>query len=162
MADDGRGHGTMGFLDKAKAAANDLAAKADTALAGAGLGGGSGAYADPDSYLRDLGVLSYLQATGRPVDDAERQRVLEALQQMETGGQLRSLTVRTGAGPVPGQPGAMGYAPPAPGAGTPPPPAPSAPPAPGVAAPPAPSAPPAPGSATPTPSSAPPPPPSWA
>ena len=29
----------MGFLDKAKAAANDLAAKADTALAGSGLGG---------------------------------------------------------------------------------------------------------------------------
>ena len=29
----------MGFLDKAKAAANELAQKADTALAGSGLGG---------------------------------------------------------------------------------------------------------------------------
>ncbi|MBU4213500.1 MAG: hypothetical protein KJ792_02450, partial [Actinobacteria bacterium] len=102
----------MGFLDKAKAAATDLAAKADTALAGAGLGGGSGAHADPESYLRDLGVLGYLQATGRPVDEADRARVLAALQQMETGGQLRSLTLRTGAGPVPGQPGSMGCAPP--------------------------------------------------
>ena len=35
----------MGFLDKAKAAANDLAAKADTAMANAGLGGPGGATA---------------------------------------------------------------------------------------------------------------------
>ena len=33
----------VGFMDKAKAAANELAAKADTALAGSGLGGSGGA-----------------------------------------------------------------------------------------------------------------------
>lgn len=160
----------MGFLDKAKAAATDLAAKADTALAGAGLSGGSGAYHDPDSYLRDLGVLAYLHATGRPADEAERVRVLTALQQMETGGQLRSLALRTAAGPVPGQPGGMGYAPPAPGAGAVPPPAPPAPPAPGAGAPavepgaaPVAPAPPAPGGAVPPAGAVPPPPPpSWA
>lgn len=158
----------MGFLDKAKAAATDLAAKADTALAGAGLGGGSGAYHDPDSYLRDLGVLAYLHATGRPADEAERVRVLTALQQMETGGQLHSLALRTAAGPVPGQPGGMGYAPPAPGAGAVPPPAPAAPGAVAPPAPPAPAepvqpAPPAPGGAVPPAGAVPPPPPpSWA
>jgi hypothetical protein len=156
----------MGFLDKAKAAATDLAAKADTALAGAGLGGGSGAYQDSDSYLRDLGVITYLQATGRPVADDDRERVLAALSTMEQNGQLRSLALRTGAGPVPGTPGAMGATPPPPGAAAPPPPAPpgfGVPPAPGAGAPstaaPPPTAPPP--TAAP-PSAPPPPPPSWA
>ena len=55
----------MGFLDKAKAAASDLAAKADTALASSGLGGPGGP-ASPEKLLRDLGVLAYLEATGPP------------------------------------------------------------------------------------------------
>src|SRR5690606_37399238 len=48
----------MGFMDKAKAAANDFAAKADTALANSGLGG-PGAAVSPDKLLRDLGVVAY-------------------------------------------------------------------------------------------------------
>ena len=48
----------MGFLDKAKAAANDLAAKADTALANSGMGGPGGATGgQPDKLFRDLGVI---------------------------------------------------------------------------------------------------------
>ena len=55
----------MGFLDKAKAAANELAAKADTALSNSGLGG-SGAAVSPEKLLRDLGVIGYLQTTPAP------------------------------------------------------------------------------------------------
>src|SRR5665647_1154808 len=65
----------MGFLDKAKAAASDLAAKADSALNSSGAGGpkppGAG---DVDKYFRDLGVLTYLEASGRAADAAERDR----------------------------------------------------------------------------------------
>jgi hypothetical protein len=73
----------MGFLDKAKAAATDLAAKADTAMAGSGLGG-PGAGAAPDKLFRDLGVLAYLEATGRPADPADRERLLGALREAES------------------------------------------------------------------------------
>ena len=119
----------MGFLDKAKAAANELATKADTALSGAGLGGpGTSSGGDADAHLRDLGVLTYLEATGRPADDAERGRVLAALQRMEQQGSLRSLSLRTtaappapGSGPVPPPPGQAhtpphGHVPPPPAA----------------------------------------------
>ena len=63
----------MSFFERAKAAANDLAAKADAEIKKAGIstpggtsamgGAGSGA---AERALRDLGVLSYLEATGRP------------------------------------------------------------------------------------------------
>src|SRR5512139_4051826 len=67
----------MGFLDKAKAAANDLAAKADTAMANAGLGGPGGA--SPERYFRDLGGIAYLEATGRTAPPEEKQRITAAL-----------------------------------------------------------------------------------
>ncbi|MGB3684500.1 MAG: hypothetical protein WA991_01575 [Ornithinimicrobium sp.] len=55
----------MGFLDKAKAAATDLAAKADTAINQATAGGGQ---AETDRYLHDLGVAAYAEHTGSAVD----------------------------------------------------------------------------------------------
>src|SRR3954451_16805802 len=63
----------MSFFERAKAAANDLAAKADAEMKKAGIstpGGASpaGGGPVPDRALRDLGVLAYLEATGRPVD----------------------------------------------------------------------------------------------
>jgi hypothetical protein len=146
----------MGFLDKAKAAANDLAAKADTALGNAGLGApkppGSG---DADKYFHDLGVLTYLEATGRGGDPDERARVMSALQEIDAHGAIRSFNLHTAPPPAPGT------APPPPGAAS----AAAPPPPPGVAGasapPPPPSAvapePPAP----PAPPVAPPPPPSW-
>lgn len=159
----------MGFLDKAKAAATELATKADTALAGAGLGGpGVSSGAEADAYLRDLGVLTLLEATGRPVDLGERERVLATLRRMEEQGTLRSLALRTTAAPPPPSappppPGAASAPPPPPGtASAPPPPTPSSPwPA---TPPPAPSDAPAPGTTSgPVPPTAPPPPPpSWA
>ena len=137
----------MGFLDKAKAAASDLAAKADSALNSSGAGGpkppGAG---DVDKYFRDLGVLTYLEASGRAADAAERDRVMTALQGLDAGGAIRSFALHTAPPPAPGMAGAV---PPPPGmagmgGATPPPPAPAG------AAPPAPAAP-----------VTPPPPPSW-
>lgn len=159
----------MGFLDKAKAAASDLAAKADTALNSSGAGAGGGPRpGDVDKYFRDLGVLTYLELTGRPADAAERERVLGALRDLDGQGALRSFALQTTPPPAPGMAGAVppppGMAgatppPPMPGATTPPPPMPGAttppPPMPGSAAPV--EAPPAPAQPA-----APPPPPSWA
>ena len=95
----------MSFFERAKAAANDLAAKADVAMAGSGVSvpGMGGARA-----LRDLGVLAWLEATGRPVDPADRDRVMQTLRDLETSGRLGSLTV------TPAQP--YGAPPPPPGA----------------------------------------------
>lgn len=148
----------MGFLDKAKAAAGDMMAKADTALAGAGLGGPGGAGAtDSGSYLHDLGVIAYLESQGREVPGGERERIVAALAHLEGSGASVNLRLKTVGAPAPGTPGGAGYAPPPPGAGSVPPPhsPPSAP------APAPPAAPPAPPSAPPPPA-APPPPPSWA
>lgn len=108
----------MGFLDKAKAAANDLAQKADTALASSGLGGpGAGA----ERFLRDLGVITYLDSVGRPVPETERERVLTALRDLEQRGEIGALTLQTTAAQatvVPPPPGAAGQAPPPPAAPT--------------------------------------------
>jgi hypothetical protein len=110
----------MGFLDKAKAAASDLAAKADTALGSAGLGGpkqpGGG---DADGYFRDLGVLTYLEASGRPADPEDRLRVMSALQELEATGAIRSFALHTAPAPAPAGAGGQGAfpPPPPPGAG---------------------------------------------
>lgn len=139
----------MGFLDKAKAMADDLAQKADAAMASQGIGTpGAGA----DRYLRDLGVIAYLDAAGRPVPAEDRERVMAALRDLEQRGQLGSLTLKTTAEqqvtppPPPGATAQTAQA--GPTAQAPPPPAPS------PAQPAEPASP-----ATPPP---PPPPPSWA
>lgn len=147
----------MGFLDKAKAAANELAAKADTALASSGLGG-PGAAVSPERLLRDLGVVAYLEAAGRPVPEGERERLVAALSALEQAGSLPPSALQTtpqppaapaapappaaaaSAAPVASaegapQPGAVPAAPPAAAAPAATPPAPTAP----VAAPPPPS-----------------------
>jgi hypothetical protein len=153
----------MSFFEKAKAAASDLAAKADVAMTNAGVNvPGMGG----DKALRDLGVVAWMDATGRPVADADRQRVMATLRDLESSGRLGPLTLTPpppayGTPPPPpgaaaaGAPAAPPPPPSAPQAGPPPPPsAPPPPPAPPAA--PAPAAPPQ-GEAPP-----PPPPPSWA
>lgn len=105
----------MGFLDKAKAAANDLAAKADTALSGAGMAGpGSG---DAERYFRDLGVLAYLEWSGRPAPSGDRERIMAVLREMDARGTIRSYALHTAPPPAPGT------APPGHAPATPPPPA---------------------------------------
>ncbi|MEO6790149.1 MAG: hypothetical protein ABI187_04210 [Ornithinibacter sp.] len=111
----------MSFLERAKAAANELAAKADVAMSNAGLntptGGGGGG--GGERALRDLGVIAWLDATGRPVAESDRERVMTALRRMEDAGQLGGLTVSQAppapAGPPP-PPGAAatGWSPPPP------------------------------------------------
>ena len=159
----------MGFLDKAKAAATDLAAKADTALASSGLGGpGASGGGDADKFFRDLGVLTYLEANGRSTDPADRLRIMTALQEMEQRGAIRSFALHTAPPPPPGATAASAPPPP-PGAGAVPPPPPGAsapPPPPAWGAPQAPADPPsasptAPAPTTPAPAAPPPPPPSW-
>lgn len=154
----------MGLLDKAKAAASDLAAKADSAMNNmSSTATGGPRPADLDKYFRDLGVLTYLEATGRPADAAERDRVMTTLRDLDGQGAIRSFALQTTPPPAPGMAGAP-MTPPPPGmaGATPPPPAPGmtgatpppAPAAPAEAVPPAPEPP-----AQPT---TPPPPPSWA
>ena len=101
----------MGLMDKARAAATDLAAKADTAMRPGASGG------DADRYFRDLGVLTFLEASGRPAPPEDRERVMGALRDMEGRGAIGTFTLHTAAPPPPG-----GTAPPPPGAGTAPPP----------------------------------------
>lgn len=91
----------MGFLDKAKAAATDLAAKADTAITQAssnwsGAGGG-----DAERLLRDYGLLTWREQHGQPADGAEFTRVREALQALEDQGRLRDLPLQTSPPPPP-------------------------------------------------------------
>jgi predicted Rossmann-fold nucleotide-binding protein len=85
----------MSFFERAKAAANDLAAKADAEMkkagistpGGTGVMGGAGGGA-ADRALRDLGVLSYLEATGRPASAEDKARVLATLHELESAGRL--------------------------------------------------------------------------
>ncbi len=115
----------MGFLDKAKAAATDLAAKADTALASSGISvpGVAAGGGEADKYFHDLGVLTYLQATGRQAAAADHDRVMAALQQLEARGAIKSLALHTATPPPPGAAQAWGQGgyPPPPGAPMPPP-----------------------------------------
>lgn len=98
----------MGFLDKAKAAATELSAKADAAMSQAGINtpGAGGTSAGADRLLRDLGVLAYLEATGRPLPEGERERVMAGLQEAEQQGGLGSFALRTTPPPPPGMTGA--------------------------------------------------------
>lgn len=146
----------MGFLDKAKAAATDLAAKADTALASSGLGGPGGVGGgDAEKYLRDLGVLAYLDATGRESSSADRERVLGALRELESRGALSSPALRTSPPPPPGGAARTGGSSGAAGVGG------SSGAGGGPSAPPPPSSGGSPSSGAPTPPPAAPPPPSW-
>ncbi|KGM15166.1 hypothetical protein N867_11205, partial [Actinotalea fermentans ATCC 43279 = JCM 9966 = DSM 3133] len=114
----------MGLLDKAKAAASDLAAKADSAMSNmSSTATGGPRPADLDKYFRDLGVLTYLEASGRPADAAERDRVLTTLRDLDGQGAIRSFALQTTPPPAPGMAGAP-VTPPPPGmaGATPPPP----------------------------------------
>lgn len=121
----------MSFFDKAKQAATEMAAKADQAMANAGLAGGTGGMSaggsrETDAVLRDYGLIRWREAHGQAVDPADRERVLGVLQGLESAGALTHLRVNTGmptssslfGGPTPTAP------PPPPGAAASPPPPP--------------------------------------
>ncbi|KRE63425.1 hypothetical protein [Nostocoides sp. Soil756] len=114
----------MSFFERAKAAASDLAAKADVAMSNAGISvPGIGA----DRALRDLGVVAWMDATGRPVGETDRERVMATLRELEAAGRLGPLTLTPppspyGAPPPPPGGAAPTPPPPPPGASVPPPP----------------------------------------
>lgn len=118
----------MGFMDKAKAFADQAASKIDSVVADATAPSSVKA---AEAALRDLGVLAYLEATGRaPADSAEqRERCLAVIRQTESeaAGQLNLQLSPPPAAPPPA-PGVAGQASPPPptGVGTPPPPPPGA------------------------------------
>lgn len=107
----------MSFLDRAKAAANDLAAKADTAMANAGIsgpglgtgaaGGAGGSAREAESTLRDYGLLVWREQHGHPVDATEKEGVVAAMRRLEGAGAFAALRV---GGVVPGAAGVAGVA----------------------------------------------------
>jgi hypothetical protein len=102
----------MGFMDKAKEAAEDLKASFATTEV-----------RDSEQAYRDLGMIAYLTTTGRPIDEADRQRLVNTLWALEQQAKLPPFRLVTSPPPPPPPP------PPAPAA-------PAAPPAPPVPAPP--------------------------
>lgn len=92
----------MGFMDKAKAAATDLAAKAETAINQAGGAGQSSLDKNVDQLYRDLGMLTYLESTGRAVDPADRTRLIESLRTAESSGAISSFALVSAPPPPPG------------------------------------------------------------
>jgi hypothetical protein len=117
----------MGFMDKAKEAAEDLKASFATTEV-----------RDSEQAYRDLGMIAYLTTTGRPIDEADRQRLVNTLWTLEQQAKLPPFRLVTSPPPPPPPP-----PPPAPAAPAAPP-APPAPPAPAGPAAPAPPAPPTP------------------
>ena len=113
----------MGFMDKAKEAAEDLRASFATTEV-----------RDSEQAYRDLGMIAYLTTTGRPIDEADRQRLVNTLWALEQQAKLPPFRLVTSPPPPP---------PPVPPPAAPPPAPPAAP-----AAPPAPSAPPPPPAST--------------
>jgi hypothetical protein len=110
----------VGFLDKAKAAASDLAAKADTALSNSGMGGGP----DPATLYRDLGRMTYDEHAGRQVDPEAKARILAELAALEQQGRLAPAAAPPTPPPPPGAAAAAPPPPPSPGTADVPPPAP--------------------------------------
>ena len=95
----------MGFMDKAREAAGDLRSSFTGNEA-----------RDSESHYRDLGMIAYLTATGRPIDEADRQRLINGLWAIEQGGKLPPFRLVTPPPPPPPMPAAppASAAPPAP------------------------------------------------
>jgi hypothetical protein len=90
----------MGFMDKAKEAADDLKASfASTEVR------------DSEQSYRDLGMLAYLTATGRPIDEADRQRLVTTLWAIEQQGKMPAFRLLTSPPPPPPPPPPVSQAP---------------------------------------------------
>lgn len=136
----------MGFFDKAVQAANELAGKAENALAQSGLNVPGTPGGEAAKTYQELGRLVHAEHRGEPADPARRTELLQRLDA------LAEQAAQAAAGPpppgsMPPPPGATppspGSMPPPPGPGATPPPGPSAtppPPGPGTTPPPGPSA----------------------
>jgi hypothetical protein len=123
----------MGFLDDLKKGADNLGNKLNESLSGHG--GPTQSQAEP--LLRDLGVLTFLDQTGRLTEQQQPHvaRVLGELRALEGQGLVLDVALHTAPPPPPGA--GVGATPPPSPAAVPPPPPPSGvappPPPPGVA-----------------------------
>lgn len=95
----------MGFFDKARAGYEDLAGRADGVLDSATAGRALG---EIDQHYRDLGMLTYLAATGRGGDSSVQERLVATLGSMEQRGAIRDFVLQTGGQPTGGAPGPSG------------------------------------------------------
>lgn len=100
----------MGFFERAQAGYEQLAGKADEVWDRTG----PRQVGDVDVLLRDLGLLAYLGATGRPYDAAARERVLGTLRAMEERGAIRDHVLHSDGRPAGGPGGSAGSGPPTP------------------------------------------------
>lgn len=91
----------MSFFERARAGYDNLAGRTDDAFDRATASKDLG---EIDKHYRDLGVLAYLAATGRPADQATQQRLLGALTALEQRGAIRDFTLHTTGGSPPEHP----------------------------------------------------------
>ena len=91
----------MGFMDKAKEAAEDLKASFATTEV-----------RDSEQAYRDLGMIAYLTTTGRPIDEADRQRLVNTLWALEQQAKLPPFRLVTSPPPPPPPPPSGPAAPP--------------------------------------------------
>lgn len=73
--------------------------------------------ATAEAYLRDLGVVAYLQEHGRAVPSGERERILTRLEELEAAGARLPLRLRTATPALAEAPHDPGGLPRPPGAG---------------------------------------------
>lgn len=122
----------MGFFDKAMKTANELAGKAETALAQSGLNVPGTPGGEAAKLYQELGRLVHAEHRGEPADPARRSELLQRLDTLAE--QIASAPPPPGSTPPP-----PGSTPPCPST---PPPGPSAGPPPGPSTPPPPPPPP--------------------
>lgn len=82
----------MSFFDRAQSGYERLAGRADDMLDRTG----PQQVGDVDRTYRDLGMLAYLVATGRPVDEGARAHLVEVLRSMEERGAIREFLLADG------------------------------------------------------------------
>ncbi len=107
----------MGFFDKAMKTANELAGKAETALAQSGLNVPGTPGGEAAKLYQELGRLVHAEHRGEPADPARRSELLQRLDTLAE--QIASAPPPPGSTPPPGP-----SAGPPPGPSTPPPPPP--------------------------------------
>ena len=93
----------MSFFERARSGYENLAGRADSAFDSATASKDLG---DIDQHYRDLGVLAYLAATGRPADPGAQQRIMETLRSLEQRGAIRDFVLHTAGGAPAGLPAA--------------------------------------------------------
>lgn len=91
----------MSFFEKARVGYENLAGRADNAFDSATASKDLG---DIDQQFRDLGMVTYLSATGRDVDPVTQQQLMSVLRSLEQRGAIRDFILQTTGQPPTGTP----------------------------------------------------------